>query len=76
MSVTSIATLTTMLQSLPDMMQDRVIEHVREYITTLLDEEQWTMQFENSQNKLIEAAHRAKQEIAAGKATDFDQNRL
>jgi hypothetical protein len=58
MSDTAIATLVTMVQTLPDGIQDRILELVKEYITTIQDEMQWTTQFESSQSNLIKAAHR------------------
>lgn len=75
MSDIAITTLVTMVRSLPDNIQNRVVEQVREYIATLQDEERWATQFESSQDRLIAAARKAKREIAAGQAIDFDHNR-
>ena len=75
MSPANIATVVKMLESLPKVAQDRVIEHLREYIESMRDELQWDDSFNKSHLKLAEAARRARQEIAEGHAEpmDFDQ---
>lgn len=65
-----------MLESLPIEVQDRVAEHLREYIDDLQDEMRWNKSFQRTQSKLIAAAQRAKQEIAQGQATAMDYNQL
>jgi len=65
-----------MLESLPDREQDRVVEHVREYIETLSDELKWSEAFEKTQSRLAEAAQRAKEEIAGGKTEPMDYDQL
>ena len=76
MPSTAIATVEKMLESLPEEMQERVVEHLREYILDLQDELQWNKLFKRTQDKLIAAARRAKEEIAAGKAEPMDFERL
>jgi hypothetical protein len=76
METTTITTVTKMLESLPDAAQDRVVEHLREYIENLRDELKWDQAFQKSQSKLIEAARIARQEIAAGKARAMDFEKL
>ncbi|GBD09650.1 hypothetical protein HRbin22_01908 [Candidatus Thermoflexus japonica] len=76
MPSTAIATLEKMLESLPEEAQERVVEHLREYILDLQDELQWDALFKRTQDKLIAAARRAKEEIAAGKAEPMDFERL
>ncbi len=68
MSSTAIMTLIKMVESLPDTAQEQVVEHLREYITTLQDELQWDATFKKTQPQLIAAARRARREIAAGRA--------
>jgi cell division septum initiation protein DivIVA len=65
-----------MMESLPVDVQDQVAEHLREYINELQDEIQWSKSFERTQQKLVAAAQRAKQEIAEGKATTLDYDQL
>ncbi|RME13362.1 MAG: hypothetical protein D6802_01690 [Ardenticatenia bacterium] len=76
MPSTAIVTVEKMLESLPEEMQERVVEHLREYILDLQDEIQWDALFKRTQDKLVAAARRAKEEIAAGKAEPMDFDRL
>lgn len=55
------------MESLPETLQDKVVEHLREDFEDLRDEEQWNLSFQNTQQSLIMAAQRAKQEISAAK---------
>jgi hypothetical protein len=76
MSSKAIATVQKMLESLPEEAQERVVEHLREYILDLQDELEWDALFERTQEQLIAAARHAKEEIAAGKAESMDFERL
>lgn len=67
-SSSAIATVVKMLESLPEPEQDRVADHLRDYIDDLQDELRWDRLFQKTQPQLIAAARRARQEIAAGKA--------
>jgi hypothetical protein len=66
MSSTSIVTLTKMLESLPEPAQNQVLEHLREYLEDLQDENQWDSLYKKTQSQLMAAARRAKQEMAQG----------
>jgi len=78
MSVSSpqISTLVKIMESLPVSLQERVTDHLREYINDLQDEIKWDNSFAKSQSKLVAAAKIAKQEIAEGKAVVLDFNQL
>jgi len=76
MSSASIATVVKMMESLPETVQDQVVEHLREYIEDLRDELQWHISFKKTQQQLVAAAKRAKQEIADGRAKPMDYNQL
>ncbi len=76
MSSTAITTVVKMMESLPIDVQERVLEHLREYIDDLQDEIQWDKSFQNTQEKLVAAARRAKQEIAEGRAIAMDYDQL
>lgn len=76
MSSTAVTTIVKMLESLPLEVQDRVAEHLREYIDDLQDELRWNQSFQQTQSKLIATARRAKQEIAEGQATAMDYDQL
>lgn len=72
MSSRAIATWVEIMESLPETLQDKVVEHLREYLEDLRDREQWNLSCENTQQSLIIAAQRAKQEISEGKAQPLD----
>ena len=56
--------------------QSQVVDHLRDYIVEIQYESQWDQLVEKTQPKLIEAAQRARNQIAEGKATPFDLNEL
>ena len=72
----SITTVVKMLESLPSTLQEKVVEQIREFIADLEDEERWQASFEQTHERLIASAQRAKQEIAEGKATPMDYEQL
>lgn len=76
MSSEAISTVIKMIESLPETAQDRVVEHLREYIEDLRDELQWDSLFKKTQPQLIAAAKGAKQEIATGNAKPLDYDQL
>ena len=76
MASNAVTTVTQMMESLPEAMQDRIAEHLREYVAELQDELRWDIAFNNTQDQLVAAARRAKQEIAEGKAEPMDLDRL
>ena len=76
MASNAITTITRMMETLPDVMQNQIVEHLREYIAEMQDELQWEVAFKNTQDELIKAAQRAKQEISEGKAEPMDLDRL
>jgi len=65
-----------MLESLPEPAQDRVLEHLREYLEDLQDELQWDALFKRTQAQLVAAAQRARQEMAQGLAKPMDYEQL
>ncbi len=69
-------TMLKMLENLPEGIQDRVLEHLREYIEDIKEEMIWNDSFSKSQKNLIAAARKAKQEIAEGKAVPMDLESL
>ncbi|MBD1834498.1 hypothetical protein H6F61_17795 [Cyanobacteria bacterium FACHB-472] len=76
MSSAAIATVVKMMEFLPVDVQEQVAEHLREYIDDLHDEIRWNESFQRTQQNLIAAAKRAKQEIAEGQATVMDYDQL
>ncbi|WP_299406899.1 hypothetical protein [Acaryochloris sp. IP29b_bin.148] len=76
MSAAAITTIVKMVESLPDQVQEKVIEHIREFIAELEEEHLWDTSFQQTQDNLIAAAQKAKQEIAAGQSTPMDFEKL
>jgi len=76
MSSPTISTIIKMVESLPDELQERVAEHLREFIADLEDEARWESSFKKTHNSLIAAARRAKQEIAEGQSVPMDYEQL
>lgn len=76
MASNAIATITRMMETLPEALQNQIVEHLREYIAELEDEVRWEASFNKTQEKLVAAARQAKQEIADGKAKPMDLDRL
>ena len=72
----AVVTIIKMLEALPEAAQDRVADHLREYIAELQDNAAWDELFAGSQDKLAAAARRAREEIAAGKASPLDHDAL
>ena len=76
MSSPAITTMIKMMESLPECVQDQVVEHLREYLEDLLDELRWDRTFQGTQSQLMAAARRAKQAKAQGQARPLDTNQL
>ena len=76
MSTATIETVTKMLEGLPDSVQERAVEHLREYLDEVTDEIRWDESFEKSSARLAEMAELAKRDIANGKTTPMDFDRL
>ena len=75
-SLPSITTAVKMLESLPIVLQEKVVEQIREFLANLEDEEKWQASFEQTHEKLAASAQKARQEIAAGKASPMDYEQL
>jgi hypothetical protein len=76
MSSPAITTIVKMVESLPDDLQEKVAEHIRDYVADLEDEQRWDASFKRTQMNLVAAARKAKQEIAAGQAIPMDYEQL
>ncbi len=76
MTSPSITTIVKMVESLPDDLQERVAEHIREFIADLEDEKRWDASFKQTQDNLVAAARQARQEIAAGQSAPMDYDKL
>ena len=64
MTAEAVATLSKMMETLPESAQQQVIEHLRDYIADIQDELRWEESFRKSRSKLSQAAQQARKEIA------------
>ena len=76
MSSSAIATVVNMMQSLHDATQNKIVEHLREYLEDICDEKLWDEAFEKTQDKLVATATRVRQEIGSGHTKALDYNQL
>lgn len=76
MSSPAINTVIKMMESLSEDKQNKLVEHLREYIQDLQSEAKWQDSFDRTQDKLVAAAKLAKKQIAQGKAESMDYNKL
>jgi glycerate-2-kinase len=76
MSSPAIATIVKMVESLPDELQDQVVEHVRAYLAEIEEEKRWDESFKRTKQNLVAAARKAKEEFAAGMAKPMDYEQL
>jgi hypothetical protein len=76
MSSPAITTIVKMVESLPNELQEQVVEHVRIYLAELAEEQRWDRSFKRTEHNLVAAAQKAKAEIAAGLSTPMDHQQL
>ena len=71
-----VTTMAKMLESLPEPIQERTLEHMREYIEDIRDESKWDESFSRTQSNLVAAARQARKEISENKAIPMDLEKL
>lgn len=72
----TIATMIKMLESLPEQIQERAMEHLRDYIEDIRDEAEWDKSFAKNQDKLISIAKQARKDSRDGKSEPMDMKKL
>ncbi len=65
-------TIIKLFEVLPEQLQDRALEHMREYIKDIQDEAKWSESFLRTQSQLVATARKARKEISEGKAKPMD----
>ncbi|MBU1181483.1 MAG: hypothetical protein KKF00_04840 [Proteobacteria bacterium] len=65
-------TMMKMIESLPEPLQERALEHMQQYIEDVRDELKWNEAFGKSQDKLVTAARQVREEIVRGRATPMN----
>lgn len=76
MNTPAIETIIKMMETLPEDTQNRVLEHLQDYLADLADEEALDIRFKGTQNQLASAAKRAHEQINQGQAKWLDLNDL
>lgn len=76
MSTAAVETLTKMLEAFPESVQDRAVEHLREYLADITDDLRWDESFERTSEKLAETARRVREQFKNGETEPFDLERL
>lgn len=76
MPTATVETVTKMLEGLPQSVQDRAIEHLREYLDEITDEIRWDESFARTSKNLAKAASLAREQFKAGKTEPLDLERL
>ena len=69
-------TVVKMIESLPEAVQERIVEELRALVEDARDEAKWDALLERKKDGLVVAARKARNEIAAGKASDMDFDKL
>jgi hypothetical protein len=72
----AVNTIIKMIEQLPESDQERVAEHLREYLAELEEEQMWDETFAKSRDKLVDAAREARRQIAEGKSEPMDFDKL
>ena len=65
-----------MIEFLPENQQEKIAEHLKEYIADLEDEIRWDIKFKNTQSELSRIVKEVRKEIAEGKTEEFDYEKL
>jgi hypothetical protein len=69
-------TAVKMIESLPEAVQERVVEELRALVEDARDEAKWDILLEKKKDGLVVAARKARKEVGAGKASDLDFDKL
>ncbi len=69
-------TIDKMIKTIPESMQSSILDEIQAIITEKHDELEWNIQFQQSQENLIAAAKKVKDEIATGLAKPMDYKKI
>jgi hypothetical protein len=76
MATPALTTILKMIESLPETRQNQIVEHLREYIADLEDEDKWDKAFARTQEKLAYKTRQVERQIAEDKSEPMDFDRL
>ena len=66
----------SLLESLPENLQGKVLEHICDYVEEIQDDQKWADSFAKDQKKLVAAVRKAKEEIQNGNSEPMDLKEL
>jgi hypothetical protein len=69
-------TISKMIETLPESMQYGILDDIKAIIAEKLDEAEWDAKFKRNPEALIAMAKKVKKEIAEGKTTPMDYEKL
>jgi len=69
-------TITRMIESLPESAQERIVAELRALVEDARDEARWDDLIAKKKGGLVAAARKARKEIAEGKASEMDFDKL
>ncbi len=72
----AVNTIIKMIEQLPESEQNRVVDHLREYLAELEDNEKWDEAFSKSQDKLAYITREVTKQISEGKSEPMDFDKL
>lgn len=76
MATPALTTILKMIENLPEPLQNRIADHLREYLADIEDEEKWDEAFVRTQDKLVYVAKQVTKQIAEGKSEPMDFDKL
>lgn len=69
-------TIIKMMETLPERVQDRILDDIKHIIAEALDDLEWDGQFEKHRKGLVTMARKVKKQMAKGMAEPMDYARL
>ncbi|NCB40067.1 MAG: hypothetical protein EOM80_15000 [Erysipelotrichia bacterium] len=72
----AMAKIVKMLESLPEQVQEDVMDHLRQYIEEIKDESKWNDSFGKSHNKLAAAAKKSRKEFQDCRSESMNLKKL
>jgi hypothetical protein len=67
---------TATIMKMMEPIQERILEHLRDYIEDMRDDMQWNESFTHTQDKLAATAQKARAEIVRGLAAPLNPDHL
>jgi hypothetical protein len=76
MATPALTTIIKMIEDLPEPLQNRIADHLREYLADLEDEEKWNEAFARTQERLSYVSQEVTKQVAEGKSEPMDFDKL